>query len=767
MWRTPTLALLVGVGFTQANDGWTTSAAGCPDTGYEDRADRAWSRTAATCADLSRRRTSWGAALRSAIIYEVRGKPALARAVLSPFEAMGDPKVLYTLAWADSQLGNPKVALEEYRRAFAAAARDTDIRVRGNAATLFVYELYRDSDYEEAVRVSDGLLRTSAGVLPLLYERDARLNLARSLDAMGDAPAAAAELQRLRGILGATPMNSLELLEDANLHVERGQLRSADELLVEAEAAAQHEAMRSYEASAVIARARIAVKETDWERVRALLTRTEALKGALGHDGQRDLAFLQALAARADGRLEESRALLEEVRGLSPPPNELWRVEYESGLTLKALGRLDSARKAFEESISEVELQRKELVDPSFQAALRGSRERPYDALFEMFAEAQDGERALSTLQRSLASRFDDDVDKAATGSVLEASAALEQSSARRTLAEISQQLPTRPASASDQDAQFIAFVTTDTHSWALIHSGGRALVVTVELPPAELCSLMQKFGEDFDDQAAARLGNVLFPAPTLERLGPRFAIILPPCARSFPVAAVRIGDGRLVDRAVVSVAPDVSTVTAPGKQASGAPARPSLVLADAREDLPSAREEAEFTGRLTGASVRLSELASGATLEQSGGRLLHFATHTVVDVSGPALVLADGNLSIADILRRRLHADLVVLASCHSGSGLESTAAETLSTAFLRAGSSAVLATLTSVEDRFASKVVRAFYEQGGLDDPAGALARVQRKLAHTEPPSRWSAFFVAGSPEPVTHAATALQRARSISGG
>jgi len=276
----------------------------------------------------------------------------------------------------------------------------------------------------------------------------------------------------------------------------------------------------------------------------------------------------------------------------------------------------------------------------------------------------------------------------------------------------------------------------------------------------------MQKFGADFDDEAATRLGSALFPPSTLAQLGPRFAIILPACARAFPVAAVRIGNGRLVDQAVVALAPDVSTVTRPANEARSEGARRGLVLADPLGDLPSAREEADWTRRRTGADVRLGTLASGAALEASGWNLLHFATHTAVDVAGPALVLADRRVSVADILRRRVHADLVILASCHSGSRLEATAAETLSTAFLRAGSGAVLATLRSVEDRFASEVIRACYEQGGLDDPAGALARVQRQLARTEPPSRWSAFFVAGSPASVD-TASALHRAQAIFGG
>src|SRR5208282_5306399 len=110
-----------------------------------------------------------------------------------------------------------------------------------------------------------------------------------------------------------------------------------------------------------------------------------------------------------------------------------------------------------------------------------------------------------------------------------------------------------------------------------------------------------------------------MFPASTLGRLGPRFAIILPSCARGFPVAAVPLGEGRLVDRAVVSIAPDVSAAAV---RRTGESPRGGVVLADPFQDLPAARTEAEWTGRLTGAEVRLGEAASQAALANSGGHL-------------------------------------------------------------------------------------------------------------------------------------------------
>jgi tetratricopeptide (TPR) repeat protein len=749
---TQALTLLVGATALLGHDGWALSVAGCGDPRYAGP-DGAWIRNASSCASLSQRRNSEEAALQSAFFYIGHNKNDLAREVLSPFEGGGDPRVLYYLAWVDSRLGRREVALGEYRRAVEGGGHLADADFRGDATTHFAYELYRASEYEEAVRILDQLLRAPAGTLPLRIERDARLRLARSLDAMGDAPAAEAELQRLRATLGPLPLSALELLLDAQLHIDSGQFRSADGLLEQARAAARQEGKRAYEVAAVTNRIETAVKEGDWERVHALVAEMASFEDILDPDDRRELAFRQGITAREEGRLDESRGFLEQALALSPPPAQLWEVEYESGLTLQALGLSKEARDAFGASVSQVESQRREVVDPGFQSALIGSREKPYDALFDMFAKGRDGPNALATLQKSLSSRLADDVAQASSNTGPDVAKALGRSAARRSLSEASRALQERGDASPARDARFVAFVTTDSHAWRVLNVAGRPVLEEVRLPPKELCRLMRKFGEDLDDDVGARLGEALFPASTLRLLGGRFAIILPSCARNFPVSAVRIGAGRLVDQAIIAIAPSVSTVNQPLLETRAARTREGLVLANPRGDLPAAEQEARWAGQATGAAVRIGNLASGAAVEASTGRLLHFATHTVVDVAGTALVLADSQLSVADILRRHLHADLVVLASCHSGSRLEATATETLSTAFLRAGSGAVLATLTSVEDDFASRVVRAFYAQGGLDDPAGALTRVQRELERTEPPARWAAFFVAGSPEPLGH--------------
>jgi tetratricopeptide (TPR) repeat protein len=754
------VVLLIAATAAVEHDGWTSRGAGCP---LEDASVTARPNSARVCAAIARRENSRDAALRSAYFYRRLLKFDDAQSVLLPFASLDDPMALSSFAFVDSLRGAVDRAMEEYQRAIDASEHVADFDARAGPRSQLGYELYRKSRYAESIRMLDGVVRTYSGRMTGPFERVARLNLSRALEEMGDVPAAEAEFERFREFLDGEPMSSVELLFDGRLHKWAGELESADELFKKAQRAARREGNRLNEGFAVERQFEIAVKRGDWKRAHALAAEMRVFEDGLPNDFRRQLVTAEAEQARGEGHLEESLRLFEQARGMSPPPNEVWELDYQSGRTRQALGLLSEARESYEKSITDVETQRKDSVDSGAQAALVGSRRKPYEALFELFAASGDGANALQTLQKALQGRLDVAVAEASDTAGHAVEDALNRNADLQSLHEADRALPERRGTLEDRQSHFVAFVTTDSHAWSVLHTEGKTLVEQLPLSPKELCDLMRKFGEDFDDASGARLGNALFPLQTLARLGERFAIILPSCARSFPVTAVPIDGGRLVNKAVVSIASDVSTVT--WSDESGL-RESNLVLADPFGDLPSAREEAQRTAQLTGAVVLVGSDASFAPLQTSGRHLLHFATHTGVDVAGPTLLLADRKFSVADILKYRVHADLVVLAGCHSGSKLEGTVAETLSTAFLRAGSGAVLATLQSVEDGYASEVVRAFYEEGGAADPAGALARVQRRLAQTESPARWSAFFVAGSPEPLTRRAPGLRKAQAFRG-
>jgi CHAT domain-containing protein len=170
---------------------------------------------------------------------------------------------------------------------------------------------------------------------------------------------------------------------------------------------------------------------------------------------------------------------------------------------------------------------------------------------------------------------------------------------------------------------------------------------------------------------------------------------------------------------------------------------------------LPHARRELWAISSLLGRSrsvVLIGDKASETRLRKAGvegARYVHFATHGVTDAAPrlpgglvddsrwdePALVLSpdagsDGLLSVEEILGLELAAELVVLSGCSTGRGWREGGAESygLSSAFLRAGSRRVIASLWSVADRQTRRLMVRLYRelQGGLA-PDEALRRAQ----------------------------------------
>ena len=151
--------------------------------------------------------------------------------------------------------------------------------------------------------------------------------------------------------------------------------------------------------------------------------------------------------------------------------------------------------------------------------------------------------------------------------------------------------------------------------------------------------------------------------------------------------------------------------------------------------------------------------------LDLGAYRYLHFATHGVLagDVpylNQPALVLSqtadlggeDGFLTMSEVLKLPLRADMVVLSACQTALGREVTGEGVvgLTRAFLYAGSRAAVVSLWPVDDASTAVFMARFYEhvRGGLT-PARALARAKLDLradprhAH---PFHWAPFVFFG---------------------
>src|SRR5262249_11453552 len=145
--------------------------------------------------------------------------------------------------------------------------------------------------------------------------------------------------------------------------------------------------------------------------------------------------------------------------------------------------------------------------------------------------------------------------------------------------------------------------------------------------------------------------------------------------------------------------------------------------------------------------------------------RILHFATHSLLDDERPELssiVLSlvdhagrrqNGFLRVYDIYNLRLAADLVVLSACQTALGQEIKGEGLigLTRGFFYAGALRVLASLWQIDDRTAAAFLRPFYEAILIrhERPAAALRSAQIAMWRTkgwEAPYYWAAFTMQG---------------------
>lgn len=136
--------------------------------------------------------------------------------------------------------------------------------------------------------------------------------------------------------------------------------------------------------------------------------------------------------------------------------------------------------------------------------------------------------------------------------------------------------------------------------------------------------------------------------------------------------------------------------------------------------------------------------------------RYLHFALHAVANdrlIEGGALVFADGQLTLADVRRLRLGAELVTLSACETAVGrwVRGEGVVGMQYAFLSAGARAALVTLWRVPDRAAAEFSEAFYAtvKAG-SSPEEALRTIRERWSAGEGershPSRWAGFVLVG---------------------
>jgi CHAT domain-containing protein/tetratricopeptide (TPR) repeat protein len=186
-------------------------------------------------------------------------------------------------------------------------------------------------------------------------------------------------------------------------------------------------------------------------------------------------------------------------------------------------------------------------------------------------------------------------------------------------------------------------------------------------------------------------------------------------------------------------------------------------------ERLPHTKLEAEAIERLAAKGKNLMAMgfaASRDTIEQtdlSQFRIVHFATHGLLNSQHPelsGLVFSllnergqprEGFLRLHDVFNLKLNAELVVLSGCQTALGKEIKGEGLigLTRGFLYAGSSRVLASLWSVQDKATADLMRRFYarllSEGLSASEALRLAQVEM-WKEQRAPYYWAAFTLQG---------------------
>jgi len=478
-----------------------------------------------------------------------------------------------------------------------------------------------------------------------------------------------------------------------------------------------------------------------------------------------ELLFEQGRLAMQESHFAQAEQHFTEAAAKRPVREQAWQLQLWRGRAAEARGDDATAEAAFRRAIELLEAMRRDVQIDDFKAWLLATRRQPYEALFRLLSRTGRNDQALAVAESAQAQAFMDAfVSASAAAADVPKDGQPERTSERaealgallpalRSSPVVALQ-PIRSVLAELAADHVLSYLEIENGLWLAELSRGRVRLVRLSDHLTEVQDLAQQFTADPGDASAAeKLGTLLVPASVA--LDPRTPLYLVPSAAlaQVPFAALRPRGRFLVETSVLAYAPSL-TALASIHASAPAPSAAPVVLGDPRGDLPAARDEAARVARWLSVPAFTGPAASRARLRAAErASVLHIAGHSGVSPRGAWLALADGEVGADDVLGWRVRPRLVVLASCASGATRVQGPWGALASLFLAAGSQSVIATLRSVEDAAAARLVTAFYQSGGARDPAAALARAQRTLALSLPPSAWGSFVLLGSARPLAN--------------
>jgi tetratricopeptide (TPR) repeat protein len=228
------------------------------------------------------------------------------------------------------------------------------------------------------------------------------------------------------------------------------------------------------------------------------------------------------------------------------------------------------------------------------------------------------------------------------------------------------------------------------------------------------------------------------------------------------PFAALDAGTGgdgtaTLTDRFTLSSVPS-GAVLARNRQRRRGNSQGTVVIAVPDRSAPRIEEEARLVVEsLPGAKLLLGADASLENFQKYApqSQVLHLAAHGVFRRDNPifsALQLSDSWLSMLDLHRTQLNADLLTLSACNTGSSVVAGGDELLGLlrGFLEAGARSLLVTLWDIDDASTHEFMRHFYRHVSSGSSlASAVQIAMREIRANYPhPYFWSPFLLVGEP-------------------
>jgi CHAT domain-containing protein len=243
---------------------------------------------------------------------------------------------------------------------------------------------------------------------------------------------------------------------------------------------------------------------------------------------------------------------------------------------------------------------------------------------------------------------------------------------------------------------------------------------------------------------------------PVIRLTGVRDLVIVPAKGLNYvPFHALFDGEKYMIESRDVTYAPSAAVWMNLNRRPAAKPGR-ALLMAYADERIPLVNQEVrELADSLPGSVKFVGRQATFSAFKENAGKydLIHLACHGQFRPDNPmfsSVHLADGWVTVRDVVSTRLDAKLVTLSACETGLSKVSPGEEILglSRGFLSAGARSLVLSLWTVNDAATTKLMKDFYRNLQRGESVSASLKVAQNhfIEQGEHPYYWSPFFVIG---------------------